>query len=243
MSEFIYGRQPVLEALKAGSRTLHKLWLLEGAGGEIIQEIQQLAHAKSIPFEWARREKLDKQVQGNHQGVVAEASAAKFIGLDGFLAQLAPEAPALLVALDEIQDPHNVGAILRSAGFFGVAGAIVPKWRNAPVGETAARVSSGAIEHVPLMRVTNLAQSIKELQDMGFEVIGADMEGDPISDYKMGKRCVIVFGGEGTGLRRLVRERCDKLLKIPGAGKVASLNVAATAAIFLFEFCRAPSHR
>lgn len=239
--EFIYGRQPVLEALRSEKRTLHKIWLLEGTGGDIIQDIQQLARAKGVPFEWARREHLDKRVQGHHQGVVAEAAATKFLDLEGFLADLAPEAPVILVALDEIQDPHNVGAILRSAGFFGVSGALVPRWRSAPVGETAARVSSGAIEHVPLFRVTNLAHSIKDLQDAGFEVIGADMAGEPIASYEPGKRCVIIFGSEGTGLRRLVRERCDKLLKIPGAGKVGSLNVAATAAIFLYEFCRRSS--
>src|SRR4051794_17619908 len=98
--DFIYGRQPILEALKAGNRTLHKIWLLEGTSGDVLQEIQQLARAKGIPCEWARREALDRRVQGHHQGVVAEASATKFVGLDGFLAQLSPDAPAILVALD-----------------------------------------------------------------------------------------------------------------------------------------------
>lgn len=240
MSEFVYGRQPVLEILKAGQRTLHKIWLLEGTGGDIIQEIQNLARAQGIPFEWARREHLDKRVQGHHQGVVAQASAVAFQTLDDFLRQL-KAAPALIIALDEIQDPHNVGAILRSAGFFGVSAVLVPKWRNAPVGETAARVSSGAIEHVPLIKITNLAQSIMDLQEANFEVIGADTSGEPMESYQPGKRCAIVFGSEGSGLRRLVRERCDKLLAIPGAGKVASLNVAATAAIFIYEFRRRSS--
>jgi 23S rRNA (guanosine2251-2'-O)-methyltransferase len=238
MSDFVYGRQSVLEALKAAQRSLHKIWLLEGTSGDIIQQIQKLARAKGVPLEWARREHLDKRAQGHHQGAVAQVSAASFLDLEGFLAQLAPSAPAILVALDEIQDPHNVGAILRSAGFFGVSAALVPKWRSAPVGETAARVSSGAIEHVPLIKVTNLAESIKRLQDAGFEVVGADMSGESLASYSPGKRCAIVFGSEGTGLRRLVRERCDKLLAIPGAGKVGSLNVAASAAIFLYEFCR-----
>src|SRR5262249_23613472 len=112
----------------------------------------------------------------------------------------------VLVALDEIQDPHNVGAILRSAGFFGVSGVLVPKWRSAPVGETAARVSSGAIDHVPLIRVTNLAESIKDLQAAGFEVIGADMEGESLEDHKASARTALIFGSEGKGLRRLVRE-------------------------------------
>ena len=241
MSEFVYGRQSMLEALKAGQRKVRKIWVQDGISGEMVRDILQLAKAKGIPIEWVKQDQLDKRVQGNHQGFVAEGSAVSFHDLDGFLDQLPPNASALLVALDEIQDPHNVGAILRSAGFFGVAGALVLKWRSAPVGETAARVSSGAIEHVPLMRITNLASSIKELQEAGFEVIGADMEGEPLESHQVSPRTVLVFGSEGSGLRRLVRVRCDKLVAIPGAGKVGSLNVAATAAIFMYEFCRRSS--
>ncbi len=235
--DIIFGRQPVVEALRAGKRVIHNICLQEGTSGDIIQEILQLARSKGIPVEWNKRESLDKRTQGHHQGVVAEVSSISFHGLDDFIDKLGVD-PAIVVALDEIQDPHNVGAILRSAGFFGVSAAVVPKWRSAPVGETAARVSSGAIEHVPLIKVTNLVQAIKELQEAGFEVIGADMEGQAITKHQPGKRTAIVFGSEGTGLRRLVRERCDKLVSIPGGGKVSSLNVAATAAIFLYEFCR-----
>src|SRR5689334_4966406 len=117
---FIYGRQPVLEALKA-RRDLHKIWLLEGTGGDIIQEIQKLARSKGVPLEWARRDHLDKRVQGHHQGVVAQASAVGFQDLDSFLSHTKSQGASLVVALDEIQDPHNVGAILRSCGFFGVS--------------------------------------------------------------------------------------------------------------------------
>jgi 23S rRNA (guanosine2251-2'-O)-methyltransferase len=236
--EFIYGRQPILEALKANRRKLDKIWVQDGLSGENVREILQQVKAKGIPIEWVRQDQLDKRVQGHHQGMVAEASAVLFHDLDGFLAQLPSAAPAILVALDEIQDPHNVGAILRSAGFFGVAGALVLKWRSAPVGETAARVSSGAIDHVPLMRIANLATSITQLQKAGFDVIGADMEGAPLESHVPHPRSVLVFGSEGSGLRRLVRERCDKLVRIPGSGHVASLNVSAAAAIFLYEFCR-----
>ncbi len=238
MSEYIYGRQSMLEALKANQRKLKKIWVQDGLAGEMVHEILKMAKARGVLIEWVRQDQLDQRVQGNHQGMVAEGSAISFYDLDEFLRQLAPQAPALLVALDEIQDPHNVGAILRSAGFFNVSGALVLKWRSAPVGETAARVSSGAIEHVPIMRITNLANSIKDLQEAGFEVIGADMEGESLASHKVSPRSVLVFGSEGSGLRRLVRERCDKILAIPGKGKVGSLNVGATAAIFLYEFCR-----
>jgi 23S rRNA (guanosine2251-2'-O)-methyltransferase len=255
-NDFIYGRQPVLEALKAGQRPLHKIWIQEGTGGEITREIERLAKVKGIPVEWAIREHLDKRVQGHHQGVVAQASAAEFLELDDFLKSLphpnplpkgeggvspGEAKPIVLIALDEIQDPHNIGAILRSGGFFGVSAAIVPRWRSAPVGETAARVSSGAIEHIPLIRVRNLADAINDLKGAGFEVVGADMEGSPIREHQPHRRTAIVLGSEGKGLRRLVRERCDKLLQIPGQGPVASLNVSAAAAIFLYEFCRRSS--
>ncbi len=246
-SEFIYGRRPVLEALRAGERPLHKIWIAEGTHG--TEDIIRLARERGVPLERARKDHLDKRVQGHHQGVVAQASAANFLELDDFLKSLPhpgsrrplPEGEGrgkaqVVVALDEIQDPHNVGAILRSAGFFGVAGAIMPKWRSAPVGETAARVSSGAIEHVPLIRVTNLAESIKDLQAAGFEVIGADMEGEPLEEHPVSPRTVVIFGSEEKGIRRLVRERCDKLLKISGTGPVDSLNVGAAAAIFLYHF-------
>src|ERR1700735_3917381 len=130
--------------------------------------------------------------------MVAETGALAFQDLDGFLSNLKPGAPAILVALDEIQDPHNVGAILRSAGFFGIAGALVLKWRSAPVGETAARVSSGAIDHVPVMRITNLANSITDLQEAGFEVVGADMGGQSLDTHTVNPRSLLVFGSEGS---------------------------------------------
>jgi len=225
----------VLEALR-GERTLHKLWIAEGTHG--TEEILKLAREKGIPIERSRRDQLDRRVQGHHQGVLAQAAATAFLDLEGFLSKLGPTTSAVLVALDEIEDPHNIGAILRSAGFFGVAGAIVPRWRSAPVGETAARVSSGAIEHVPLIRVRNLAESIETLKDANFEVIGADMAGSSLEEYQPSKRTTLVMGSEGKGLRRLVQERCDKLLKISGAGRVESLNVSAAAAIFLNHFCR-----
>ena len=130
-TEFVFGRRPVLEALRAGSRIFHKLWIEEGTQG--TEEILKLARDRGIPIERAHRGDLNKRVGGNHQGFLAQASGTSFHDLEGFLTQLPESAPAMIVALDEIQDPQNVGAILRSAGFFGVSGAIVPRWRSAPV--------------------------------------------------------------------------------------------------------------
>ncbi len=236
--EVIYGRRPVFEAFQAGKRTFHKLWVVKGAEGGIVEDIVRLARERGVPMEWTRPDTLDRMAHGHHQGVALQASAAQFLELADFLSALDPTQPVLVVALDEIQDPQNMGAILRNAGFFGVSAAIVPKWRSAPVGETAARASSGAIEHVPLIRVGNLVESMHLLQEQGFEILGADAEGDPLWQHAKAQKSVLVLGSEGHGLRRLVKERCDKLIAIPRRTAVDSLNVASAAAIFLYEFFR-----
>lgn len=232
MNDFIYGRRPVIEALKAGGRALHKIWIAQGSHG--TEEVMKLAREKGIPLDITRRGDLDRKVPGgHHQGVVAQATAVDFVELDDFLKSLKEGSRHVLVVLDEIQDPHNIGAVLRSAAFFGASGAILPRWRSGPVGETASRVSSGGVEHVPLIREKNLAETVLTLQHAGFEVVGADMAGEPLKSYVPGKRVALVLGNEGEGIRRLVKERCDKLLKVTGAGTVDSLNVSAAAAVFL----------
>jgi len=247
-TEWVYGRRSVWEALRAGKRSLHKLWIASGAGGGVVEEIVQLARERGVPVEWVPRDRLDRMVpaasgesrpgRGHHQGVVAQISAATFLELETFLARLAPNAEASVVGLDEIEDPQNVGAILRSAGFFGVTGVIMPRWRSAPVGEAAWRASAGAAEHVCLVRVRNLVDAIERLKEAGFEVVGADMAGEPLWQFAPGKRSALILGSEGKGLRRLVREHCDKLVGIPAGASVASLNVGSAAAIFLYEFYR-----
>jgi len=235
---FIYGRRPVMEVLQAKRRSIHKLWLAEHSEGEIVGEILALARARGVTMEWVPRTRLDRMAPGHHQGVVAQVSETAYLELDEFLAGVKGR-EVFLLALDEIQDPQNLGAVLRNAGFFGVTAAIVPRWRSAPVSEAAVRTSAGAAEHVPFIRVRNLADAILQLKDEGFEVVGADAGGTPLWDYKPSARTVLVLGNEGQGLRRLVRERCDKLLGIPPRGPVQSLNVGSAAAVFLYEFCRA----
>jgi 23S rRNA (guanosine2251-2'-O)-methyltransferase len=254
MNEMIYGRRPVLEALQAGRRRIHKIWIADNSHGESVAEILRLAEQKGVPVEkvgrGTERRSAGAPVRNlsgvfpahvHHQGIAAQVSAAAFADLDGFLKGLPGGAPALLVALDEIQDPQNVGAILRSVGFFGVAGVIVPEWRSAPIGETAWRVSSGAAEHLTMIRVGNLAEAIRQMQDAGFEVVGADAAGEPAWQTPFAKRVVLVIGSEGKGLRRLVKERCDRLVGIPVQGPVASLNAAAAASVLLYEIQRSRS--
>lgn len=234
-SALVFGRRPIHEALNAGKRSLHKLWIAKGIAGPGIQDVIDKARDRGIPIEFVERQRLDQMTRhGHHQGVAAQLNAVPYFELDDLLKTIPPTAPAVLVALDEIQDPQNVGAILRSAGFFGAAGILIPKWRNAPVGDAAWRVSAGAAEHLSIVRVVNLVQAIDQLKEEGFEVLGADAAGEPLSKHAISKRTVLVVGNEGSGLRRLVREHCDKLVGIPARSKVGSLNVAAATAIFLY---------
>ncbi len=250
--EYIYGRRPVWEVLRAGKRPLHRLWVVPGTTGDVMNEILEWARQKGVPIESVPRDHLDRMVRGgNHQGVAAQAGATSYLELDEFLSSLTPtpsptgrgegEGRTVVVALDEIEDPQNLGAILRNAGFFGIAAVIVPRWRSAPVSDTVLRASSGAAEHLSIIRVRNLVDAIERLKDARFEVWGADMGGETLGQSEPGKRQVLVLGSEGKGLRRLVREHCDKLVGIPGHGPVGSLNVASTSAIFLYELCRRPS--
>jgi len=238
--EFLYGRRPVWEAFRAGKRSIHKIWVVPGTSGGVIQEIIDLAKTRGVPIESIKRDHLDRMVRGkgNHQGIAAQVSATTYLELEDFLAKLPADAEALILGLDEIEDPQNVGAILRNAGFFGVSAVIVPRWRSAPVGDTAVRASSGAAEHIAAIRVRNLVDAIEKLKEAGFEVCGADMGGDPIWTYQRNKRQALILGSEGRGLRRLVREHCDKIVGIPAPANVGSLNVGSASAIFLYEFSR-----
>jgi 23S rRNA (guanosine2251-2'-O)-methyltransferase len=239
-TDFIYGRRPVWEVMRAGKRSLHKLWVVPGTAGGVIEEVLQWAKQKGVPIDWIRREHLDRMVHGNHQGIAAQVSSTQYLEIEDFLRDL-PTGPCVVVGLDEIEDPQNVGAILRNAGFFGAAAVIVPRWRSAPVGDTAMRASAGAAEHVSVIRVRNLVHAIDQLKEASIEVWGADMDGSPIATAKASltrdRRIALIMGAEGKGLRRLVKEHCDKLVQIPGKGAVQSLNVGSASAILLYELC------
>jgi 23S rRNA (guanosine2251-2'-O)-methyltransferase len=236
--DFVFGRRPVFEVFQAAKRTIHKLWVVKGTGGGVVEQSIKLARERGIPIEWTQHDWLDRKVSGHHQGIVAQVSAVEYIELDEFLKTLPPTQDALVLALDEIQDPQNLGAMLRSAGFFGVTAAIVPRWRSAPVSDASMRVSSGAAEHVPMIRVRNLSDALLEMKREGFEIVCSDMSGPPAWTHRKTARTVLVLGNEGEGMRRLVKERCDKLIGIPRRSVVDSLNVAAATAIFLYEYFR-----
>lgn len=238
--ELIVGRNSVIEALRSG-RSMNKLFIQDGIKGGSIGEIIAMAKESGIIVEYIKTEKLNQLAEGlRHQGVAAMAAPVRFYELEEVLdrAKEKGEEPFLLL-LDEMQDPQNVGAIIRTADAAGVHGVLMPKRRSCPLNAVVAKVSAGAIEYVPVVSIGNIVQTLKELKEKGLWVIGADMDGEV--DYFSGNLkgpIVLVIGAEGKGLGRLVKENCDVLVKIPMRGGVSSLNAAAAGAVLLFEIVR-----
>jgi 23S rRNA (guanosine2251-2'-O)-methyltransferase len=242
--ESLVGIHPVHEALRARRRTLHRL-LLRGGGVPLRGELAMLADLAAqagIPVGEESASVFDARVpEGvSHQGVLLEAGPVPAVSLEDLIPPA--DSGGWLVALDGIEDPQNLGAILRVADAAGVRGALLPERRIAPLSPAAARASAGALEHLPVARVTNLARALGSLKDHGFWVHGATPEA-PLDLYEtpdrlFDRRLVLVLGSEGRGLRPGVRSAVDTLYRIPMQGQVASLNVATAAAVVLFEWAR-----
>ncbi len=237
MSTLISGRQPVLEALKSQA-PIEKIYLLFGAHGPAIRQLRQLAKQRSVPVV-----ELDKtrfaEIGGNAhaQGVVAITSSIRYVEIEDLL-HLARDRgePPFIVVLDEIEDPHNLGALIRSAEGAGAHGVVIPKHHAAGVTQTVIKSSAGAIHHLPLVRVTNVAQTLEILKENGVWTIGLDAQGDRTYDEVDASGPVaVVVGSEGKGIRRLVKERCDFLVRIPMYGKIGSLNASVAGALVLFH--------
>jgi 23S rRNA (guanosine2251-2'-O)-methyltransferase len=226
---------PLLEILRTSPQRVNKIFLQKESGRRPVGEIVALAKAGHVPYLFMPKQALDK-LASYHQGVVALVSAKEFVPLDSILA--AAKTPFLLL-LDEIEDPQNLGAILRSAEGAGVDGVVIPERRSAGLTETVHEVSAGALEHLKVARVPNLAQAMDLLKDKGIWLVGAEGEGDGrYWEFDYTQPIGIVLGSEGKGLRPLIRKKCDKILSIPLRGKVNSLNVASAASVFLFEVVR-----
>jgi len=226
---------PLLEVLKSSPERVSKIFIQKERGPHRIGEIIQEARAQGIPFLFIPKQKLD-QLAPHHQGVLAEISAKEFTSLEDILAGAGRP---FLVLLDEVEDPQNLGAIIRSAAGAGVDGVILPERRSAGLTDVVATVSAGALEHVKVARVTNLARAMEELRERGVWFVGADGSApDAWTEFDYTLPVGIVLGSEGRGLRPLIRKSCDKLLAIPLAGGVNSLNVASAASVFLFEAVR-----
>ncbi|WP_370636526.1 23S rRNA (guanosine(2251)-2'-O)-methyltransferase RlmB [Cohnella sp. CFH 77786] len=238
--QYLAGKHPVLEALKAG-RALNKIWVSEQAQRSLVAPILEEAKARGVVVQTADKRKLDQLVPDlPHQGIVAQAAAAAYYEVDDLLARAAERGePPLLVLLDEVEDPHNLGSVLRTADCTGVHGVIVPKRRSASLTAVVAKTSAGAVEYVPVARVANLVQTIEKLKEAGVWVAGAAGEapGDVYRANLTGPLAVVI-GNEGRGLSRLVRESCDFLVSLPMFGRINSLNASVAAGVILYEAVR-----
>jgi 23S rRNA (guanosine2251-2'-O)-methyltransferase len=232
----IYGRNPVREALRGG-RTLHKVLVARGADPRLFRELRELARPAGIPVQVVERPLLDQLTGGGaaHQGVAATVSVKDFVAVEALLTGENP----LLVVLNAVQDPRNLGAILRTAEAAGVDGAVVPSRRAAPLTPAAAKTAAGAVEYLPVARVTNIALTLREFKQKGLWVVGADPEA-PVSywDADLGGPLALVIGGESAGLGRAVHAECDSLVRIPMSGRVGSLNASVAAALLIYEAVR-----
>jgi 23S rRNA (guanosine2251-2'-O)-methyltransferase len=225
----------LLEVLRSSPRRINKILLQKEGGRKPVGEIVSLARTNHIPYLFVPKQALDK-LAPHHQGVVALLSPKEFTPLADILA--APGNP-FLVFLDEVEDPQNLGAILRSAECAGVTGIIIPERRSAGLTETVYEVSAGALEHLKVARIPNLAHTMDELKKRGIWLVGAEGGGDGLFyEFDYTQPVGLVFGSEGKGLRPLIRKKCDKILSIPMRGNVNSLNVASAASIFFFEVVR-----
>jgi len=228
------GIHPVREALRA-HRPLDKVLIAKGAAGPRIQEIVELCRVQSVPVRFEPREMLDRTSKGiSHQGVIAFGAVHGYVELDTIL-----DRAKLLVVLDGVEDPHNLGAIIRTAHAAGADAVVTPERRAAPLTETVARAAAGALEYLPVVRITNVTHTLEQLKEKGFWIYGLDERGTELYDQvEYAAPTALVFGGEGKGLHHGVQKHCDVLVRVPMAGEVSSLNVSVAAGVVLFEWRR-----
>ena len=232
----IFGRNAVIELLKSG-HSVNKILIAEGSRDGSVQKIFALAKTAGVVVEFLNRDKLDKLCGGRHQGVAAYAAAADYSTVEEILELAANRnEPPFVILLDELEDPQNFGAILRTAEAVGVHGVIIPKRRSVRLNATVFKASAGAAEYVIVAQITNVAQTLKNLRGLGLKIVGSDMGAQV--DFRRADLTggiVLIIGSEGKGMRRLTRENCDLLIKIPMVGKINSLNASAAGAVLLYE--------
>ena len=240
-TEILSGPHVVLEALQAGRRGFHRIWMARQEQGRIFAIIRRLAQEQAVPTEVRPRADLDRLIGGgSHQGVLAEVGPFPYDEAEVIVSRaLRAPGKAFVVVLDGIQDPQNLGAIVRTAEAAGAHGLILPRDRAVGVTPAAARASAGATEHLPVGRVTNLSVFLDRVKPQGVWVVGADASGDRLLyDVDLRDPLALVIGAEGQGLRPLVKSRCDVLARIPLSGRITSLNASCAAAVCVFEVIR-----
>ena len=235
----IEGRNAVIEAFRSG-KTIDKVFILDGCQDGPIQTIKREAKKHDCIVQFVKKERLDQLSEtGHHQGVIAYAAAYEYTEVEDILA-LAREKnePPFIFLLDNIEDPHNLGAIIRTANLAGAHGVIIPKRRAAGLTATVARTSAGALNYTPVAKVTNLANTIEELKKEGMWFVCADMGGEVMYDLNLKGSIGLVIGNEGEGVSRLVKEKCDYIASIPMKGDIDSLNASVAAGVLAYEIVR-----
>jgi len=239
-SRIVEGRNAVLEAFRSG-KVIDRLFVLDGCKDGPVQSIMREAKKhKDTVISFVKKERLDQLSEtGKHQGVIAYAAAYEYAEVDDILemARKKGEDPFIII-LDNIEDPHNLGAIIRTANLSGAHGVIIPKHRAASLTATVAKASAGAINYTPVAKVTNIAQTIDELKDKGLWFVCADMGGTTMYDLNLKGAIGLVIGNEGSGVSRLVREKCDMIASIPMKGDIDSLNASVATGVLAFEIVR-----
>jgi 23S rRNA (guanosine2251-2'-O)-methyltransferase len=242
----IFGVLPVLESLRAGSRKIEKIFVAEGAHEKRLQEIFELLRRGGIPFQKVPRQNLQKFVEpgANHQGIVALVASGEYVAADELIEEIAAKDDSLCVILDGVEDPRNLGAILRTIECAGAGGVFIPERRAVGLTETVAKSSAGATEYVKVAKVGNINRLIEGLKANNIWVVGASGEAKiDYTEWDWTRNCALVLGGEGKGLHRLTAEKCDVLVKIPLLGRIESLNVSVAAGVILYEAVRQRSLR
>ncbi|CAM4075889.1 23S rRNA (guanosine(2251)-2'-O)-methyltransferase RlmB [Mesobacillus thioparans] len=237
--DYIIGKNPVIEALKS-DRDINKILIAEGSQSGQMQQVIGMAREANVMVQFVPKKKIDQLAEGNHQGVIAQVAAYEYAELDDLFAaaEKKNETPFFLL-LDEIEDPHNLGSIMRTADATGAHGIIIPKRRAVGLTATVAKSSTGAIEYIPVVRVTNMSQTIDELKERGIWIAGTDASAK--QDYRQMDGTLplgLVIGSEGKGMGRLIRDKCDFLLSMPMVGHVTSLNASVAAALLMYEVYR-----
>jgi 23S rRNA (guanosine2251-2'-O)-methyltransferase len=241
MGRIIAGRQPVMEALRAGT-SIERVVFLAGVHGRVIDDLKTLAQGKGVEIaELGRQEFRELASDTTTQGVVALVAAQKKLSSLKDIVAIPSQRneKGFLLIVDNIEDPHNLGALIRSAECAGAHGVIIPKHHTAPLSETVSKASAGAVEHLAIAEVTNIVNAIEELKEAGYWIVGLEAEGVKLfSTVDYSSPTAIIVGSEGKGMRRLVREHCDFLVNIPLHGKISSLNASVAGALVMYEVAR-----
>ena len=235
----IYGINPVSEALKSAVHKPDHIWITQGKKSPRLQEILDLAKSRQVPVRFESAQSIHKKTNTrDHQDIVAEISG---VGTDDFQ-DLIESNPALLLLVDGVEDPRNLGALLRTAEATGVEGVLIPNRRSCSITPTVVKSSAGGAIHLRISRIGNVVQALEELKERGYWVVGLDMQGEhSVDDIDAGDLTVVVVGGEHQGLRKLVRKHCDFLVSLPMKGRVSSLNLSVAAGVLLYEMVRRKS--